>query len=333
MKKISLLLSLVLILSVFTGCTSNNGGGSGNTDVEEQYELKMGIVLPEADPLYSFMEEMGEAVEERSDGRLNVEVIAAGALGDTVDVLEQARTGMGVGVILDAGRFSDFVPNMNIFEAPYIFNSYDEAYKFTQSEMFAEWLEEAEEFGVHVSSWNWFQGARQFWTQKELKTLDDFKNLKIRTGSSPMWQEIIKSFGANPVEIPGGESYSALQQNVVDGMEAQIGTSGSFEEVISHITKTNHFMLLTGVVLSKDWYENLPEDIQIILDEEITKAGEAYSKYNIENLAEMEATLTERGITINEIDQDMLKEASDSVYDKFPGYRELKEEIRAIVEE
>ena len=198
--------------------------------------------------------------------------------------------------------------------------------------MFNGWVKEAEQYGIHVSSWNWFQGARHYWTQKEIKSIADFKNLKIRTGSSPMWQEIIKAFGATPVAIAGNEVYSALQQKVVDGMDAQITTSGNFEEVLSHITKTNQFLLLSGIVVGQQWYASLPDDLKVMLDEEVTKFGTEYSNYMLDNLESMEAELTKRGFTINDFDLEAAKKATDVVYDKFPGFRELKTQIHAIVE-
>lgn len=333
MKK-TLLVTLVLIsaLSLFIGCGSKNASTATAKEDPKVYTLKMSTVLPEGDQLPVHMQKLADSLLERSNGRLKVEVLAAGVLGDTVQVLEQAKSGMNVAVILDAGRFADYVPAMNIFEAPYIFNNYDEALKFTQSDMFNGWVKEAEQYGIHVSSWNWFQGARHYWTQKEIKSIADFKNLKIRTGSSPMWQEIIKAFGATPVAIAGNEVYSALQQKVVDGMDAQITTSGNFEEVLSHITKTNQFLLLSGIVVGQQWYASLPDDLKVMLDEEVTKFGTEYSNYMLDNLESMEAELIKRGFTINDFDLEAAKKATDVVYDKFPGFRELKTQIRAIVE-
>jgi len=333
MKKTLLtVLVLISVLSLFIGCGSKKETAGTAKEETKVYTLKMSTVLPESDQLPIHMQKLADSLLARSNGRLKIEVLAAGVLGDTVQVLEQAKSGMNVAVILDAGRFADYVPAMNIFEAHYNFNNYEEALKFTQSDMFKGWVKEAEQYGIHVSSWNWFQGARHYWTQKEMKSIADFKNLKIRTGSSPMWQEIIKAFGATPVAIAGNEVYSALQQKVVDGMDAQITTSGNYEEVLSYITKTNQFLLLSGIVVGQGWYSSLPADLQMMLDEEVAKFGTEYSNYMLNNLASMEAELIKRGFTINDFDLDAAKKATDVVYDKFPGFRDLKTQIRTIVE-
>lgn len=339
MKKL-LILGLVLTLAISMTACSNKGSATENGAESTEdpandtvYALKLSTVLSEGDPLPQHMMELAASLEERTNGQIKVEVLPDGVLGDTGQVLEQAKSGMAVGVILDAGRFADYVPEMNIFEAPYLFEDYSEALLFTQSDMFNGWVSQAEQYGIHVSSWNWYQGARHFWTQKELKTLDDFANLKIRTGTSPMWQEIVKSFGATPVALAGNEVYSGLQQKVIDGMEGQLVTFGSFEEVLSHITKTGHFLLLSGIVVSDQWYASMPEELQAIFDEEVEKFGTKYSEHVLGTQAEMEDILTERGFVINDFDLALLKDASDVVYDKFDGFRELKEEIQTIVKE
>ena len=115
-------------------------------------------------------------------------------------------------------------------------------------------------------------------------------------------------------------------------MDAQITTSGNYEEVLSYITKTNQFLLLSGIVVGQGWYSSLPADLQMMLDEEVAKFGTEYSNYMLNNLASMEAELIKRGFTINDFDLDAAKKATDVVYDKFPGFRDLKTQIRTIVE-
>lgn len=191
----------------------------GGNDSGAAYNIKLTTVLNDGDPLAQGLYWMADELKERSGGRLTADVLTGGLAGDVGDVLDQVRMGANSAIVVDAGRISDYVPNMAIFDGPYLFEDYEEASRFTESDMFNGWLDQAMEQGIHISSWNWYQGARHIWVDKEINAMSDLKGLKIRTGDSPIWQDILKSFGTVPVNLPGSEVYQSIQQKVIDGME------------------------------------------------------------------------------------------------------------------
>lgn len=307
----------------------------GGNDSGDAYNIKLTTVLNDGDPLAQGLYWMADELKERSGGRLTADVLTGGLAGDVGDVLDQVRMGANSAIVVDAGRISDYVPNMAIFDGPYLFEDYEEASKFTETDMFNGWLDQAMEQGIHISSWNWYQGARHIWVDKEVNTMSDLKGLKIRTGDSPIWQDILKSFGAVPVNLPGSEVYQSIQQKVIDGMEGQTsaGYSAKGYEVAPYLMKTSHFQLLTGLAISESWYQSLPGDLQEIFDEVSKEAGEKASQETIENESVYEEEMQAQGLNIITPDLTEFKDAADAVYDNFDGYRELKEEIQKAIKE
>jgi TRAP-type C4-dicarboxylate transport system substrate-binding protein len=106
--------------------------------------------------------------------------------------------------------------------------------------------------GHQVLSFNWWQGERHLLTNKEINGPGDLAGVRMRTPGAPVWTGTIKAMGATPTPMPWGEVYSALQQNVIDAAEAQFPAivGAKLDEVITHITKTGHINLITGMVTS-----------------------------------------------------------------------------------
>src|SRR5690606_772286 len=150
---------------------------------------------------------------------------------------------------------------------------------------------------LQVLSFNWWQGERELWTNKEVKTPADLAGVRMRTPGAPVWIETITAMGAVPTPMPYAEVYSALQQNVIDAVEAQLpaGQGSKLFEVTKYLTKTHHINLITGLVTSGGWFDSLPADLQKVLRDEALKAGDVASYGTEDSLAQIEADLEAAG--------------------------------------
>src|SRR5690606_10817170 len=147
----------------------------------------------------------------------------------------------------------------------------------------------------------------------------------------PVWVETVTDMGAVPTPMPFAEVYSALEQNVIDAVEAQLpaGQGANLQEVTSVLTKTAHINLITGLVTSGPWFDSLPAELQTVLRDEALKAGDIASYGTEDARAQIEADRVASGRTVNEIDVTPFKEATAGVYDKL-GYGALRDELQAI---
>ncbi len=298
------------------------------------YTLSINTALTTEDPLYKGLESFRDAVAQRSNGALEVKLFPNSQLGPDEDVLEQARAGAPVAVVVDGGRLANFVKEFGVLGAPYLASGYEGIRKVVTSDMFEEWVQKLRDASGHqVLSFNWWQGERHLWTAEPVTTPADLAGNRMRTPGAPVWVETVTAMGAVPTPMPFAEVYSALEQKVIDSLEAQLpaGYGAKLFEVTKHLTKTGHINLITGLVTSAAWFDSLPKDLQTILREEALKAGDVASYGTQEALAQIEADLKAAGMTVNEVDVAPFKEATAGVYDKL-GYGELRDQVQAIAE-
>jgi len=299
------------------------------------YTLSVNTALAQSDPLYKGLEAFQANVAEASGGKLEVKLFPNSQLGPDEDVLEQARAGAPVAVIVDGGRLAVFQKEFGVLGAPFLASGYDGIRKVVTSDMFEDWVKKLHDSSGHqVLSFNWWQGERHLLTKKPINSPADLAGVRMRTPGAPVWVETIKAMGATPTPMPWGEVYSALQQNVIDAAEAQFPAivGAKLDEVITNITKTGHINLITGMVTSAQWFDSLPADLQKILRDEALKAGDIASYGTRDSLAQIEADLKAEGIQISTPDVTPYREATAGVYDML-GYGDLRDKLRAMAAE
>lgn len=296
------------------------------------YVLNVNTALTTGDPLYRGLEAFRDQVAARSGGRLEVALFPNSQLGPDEDVLEQARAGAPVAVIVDGGRLAVFVPEFGVLGAPYLAEGYEGIRRVVTSDLYDGWVEALRQASGHqVLSFNWWQGERHVVMDRAVAAPADLAGVRMRTPGAPVWTETVRAMGAVPTPMPYAEVYSALQQNVIDAVEVQLPAlwGSRLHEVAPQITKTGHISLITGMVTSAIWYDSLPEDLRAILSEEALAAGDLASRGTEAALAEIEANLTAAGATITEIDLTPFRNATAGVYDAL-GYGALRDQLRTI---
>ncbi|MDD3698633.1 C4-dicarboxylate TRAP transporter substrate-binding protein [Candidatus Sordicultor fermentans] len=298
---------------------------------QEQYVLRFNHVLAPGHPYHEGFQKWAERVYERTNGGLKIEVFHSAQLGVEEDIIEQIRQGVPVGQNTDAARLGNYVPEIAVINGPYFVESIEEVQKLHESPSIQEWIDKLDkEYGLKVLSFNWVQGYRHFMTKdKEVRTPEDLKGLRIRTAPAPIWQESVRALGATPVALNFDEMYTALQQGAIDGAELVYDnvTSGNLYEVLNYISETRHFLLVNFEVISSKWFYSLPEEYQKILVEECDRAGLETSYLIEENTEKTKEIIREKGVTIIEdVDLEAFKKAGEAAYEVL-GISEAKEKV------
>lgn len=188
MKKfLCVLLLLSMIIAGGMVCAESAAKASAPKKSDKVYSLKMSTQLNETHPMVDGFKELGKRVAEKTNQKLIIEVFTSAQLGSDEDVIEQAIQGVNVAVLTDGGRMANYVQEMGIIGAPYFANNYDDVLKVTQSDIFKKWEKKlADENGIRVLSFNWYDGARHFLTNKPVKKPKDLNGVRIRTPGAPV---------------------------------------------------------------------------------------------------------------------------------------------------
>lgn len=330
MKKTIRVLCTSVALILVSGCGQDD---ANNGNAENTYSLNIGIAMNDKDPMYEGAVQFKQAVEERTNGGVEVNVFSSSQLGSTADLLEQAQVGANVATLTDAGPLGDMVREISILQAPYIVDNFDEGQTLVSSDLFRGWEAELDDYDIKVLSFNWFQGERHLATTTPVLVPNDLNGLSIRTNGTSIVNKAIEVMGGNPTGLAWAEAYPGLQQGVIDGVEAHYSAiqGARLPEVITSIAKTGHFQLLTALTVGKQWFDSLPAEFQKVLIEESFNAGDYASKLNIERALEYEEQMTNEGVDINEVDIALFKEQADVFYDEFEGFRDLREQVNQVL--
>ncbi len=265
----------------------------------------------------------GEKLEELTDGALSVKVYPYGQLGGERDITEGLQLGTIDLQATSIGVTGTFVPALRMLNLPFLFKGPKHWMKVMDSHVGAQILQKCREQGDKVGLKVLAIAAPDFRLPMNnimpMKTLEDFKGLKIRTMEVPLHVKAYQSIGASPTPLPFGELYTALQTGVVDGNEnGPLTLYGmKFHEVQKYLTLLPVVSNGGILVMSGKTWDKLPEDQQLAVQKCIpvwrrTMRGDALERggWAIKKMQEE----TGLGVTTAE-DLAPFVEATEPVYD------------------
>lgn len=300
----------------------------------QEYEMTLAHVLSEQSAYQVILERFEELVEERSDGRIAVDVQCCGQAGNETRAIQSFRTGVLTGGFVGGSSLENVVPAFRVLSLPYVFSDSQEAYAILNGETGREMLDMLGEYGMYGLGW----GAifeRSVGSRTPVASVEDLQGLKIRVLPTPGFVEAYKAMGTQPTPMAYGELFMALQNGVVDALEISPDAivADKFVEVVDHYTLTKAHQSTTAFVLSQTFWESLPDDLKEIVQEAALEAiahgVEAHRELNVKGLEEVRA----RGITVVEPDLAPFAEAArpswDVILADVPEAQALLETIQA----
>ena len=315
-KAVALLLSLSTFF-VFSAC------GQKDDSTADVYTLKYGHSQPEDHYTHKALLEMKAYVEEKSEGRLIIEIYPNGQLGGDRQMIEACQMGTLDMCNATTASFSASCPTAGLFDLPFLFANDEEAYKVLDSEIGEDILASINEeaSGYRALSFG-VSGLRHITNNiRPIHTPEDLKGIKLRTMENSIHLDMFRTLGANPTPMSISEVFTSLQQNIIDGQENPIANiySYKFNEVQKYLSLTGHIYMPQLDIISTATWDNLPEDLQAILMEGETVRRDAQRNYakdfDASALAEIEKTTEVNELTAEELDQ--FRTACAPIYDKY----------------
>jgi TRAP-type transport system periplasmic protein len=227
-------------------------------------------------PYQKGAEKFKQIVEEKSQGKIKINIFPSSQLGNGRDEIEGLQLGTIQFHIGSVAPVANFAPKLNVLSLPYLFQSREQAIKVLDGDLGKELSSDLEKKGI-INLMFWENGFRHLTNNvKPIKTAADVKGLKIRVQESPAYISFVKALGATPTPIPFGELYTAMEQKVVDGQEnplAQIATN-KFNEVQKYLTLDGHTYDAAVFLVSKAAFDKLPPDLQQVVKDAAKEAGD-----------------------------------------------------------
>lgn len=312
---------------------------------QAEYVIKFSHVVSPQTPKGVAADWFAAEVNKRMAGKVRVEVFPNSQLYNDNKVMEAMRLSKGDTGLMAAPSLSKFVKfskQMQAFDIPFLFDSLGDVHKLADSPIADKMVAPMERKGIKGIAF-WDNGLKVFSIKgdKPLKVVpDDFKGKKFRIQSSNVHEAMIKAMGGTPQKLPFKEVYTALGQGVVDGQENAWANvhSKKFHEVQDYVTVSNHGYLGYLVVVSAEFWNHLPADIQSELKAIMKEATEinraAAAKADGGDRAKVEAAGYAKVVELTAAERKQWKAALSGVEDQFRSQigADLLKEIHALLD-
>lgn len=261
-----------------------------------------------------------------SDGKYAIEVMSDSQLGAERDLFEGLTMGTIDAALVTNMVVSASIPEMNIFELPFVYDTEEQAYSLLSNEEFTAPLREK-----LYDEWNIYcpvfieGGFRKTVSTKEFTDLSGISGLKLRVPESKLFLNTFSALGANPTTMSLTEAVTALQQRVVDGMEIVIPSINSIGlyEMADYVIATDHMYTGCEVCFSRDFWDGLTEEEQAWFEKAAKNAAVDEVAFVREKNEENIARFKDAGcnyITSDKVDREAMRDAVQPVLSE---YRDL----------
>ncbi|ALM52703.1 TRAP transporter substrate-binding protein [Halomonas huangheensis] len=224
-------------------------------------------------------------VEEKSDGRISINVLPAAQVGGDVEIIEQIQMGLVDIGIPPTATLGNFEPRMQLLDLPFLISSYEDVEAVLDGDVGREILDTLEDDNMHAFNF-WGAGFRHMTNNvRAIETPEDLEAIRMRTMQAPIIISTYENYGANATAMAFTEVYNGLQQGVVEGQENPLANiyTMRFQEVQDYLSLTNHAYHAYAAVMNKGAWESLPEDLQQVMQEAFENGRDTARRLTLED--------------------------------------------------
>ncbi|QNK42470.1 TRAP transporter substrate-binding protein [Caproicibacter fermentans] len=309
-----------MVASIGTGC-SNSGaasGGTGSTDGSSasggsgstKYTLLFGTTTNEDDPWSKAAVKFADTVKEKSNGLIDVKVYPNNQLGSETDVIQAVQNGTA-DMLVTGESLQKWAPLAAMVAVPYLVHDEASLKKLASGSIGKEIEDQiSQKAGLKCLTY-FVRGPRELTANKEIKTPDDVKGIRLRIPNAPLYIKPWEAAGAKPTPMALTEVFTGLQQNTIDAQENPFAMikSNNFQEVQKYCMLTDHVRSWIYVVIGQKKFDSMPADLQKV----VTDAAAEMQTYENQLFEQSEkddrAWLEQKGMKFVDVDQAAFEKA------------------------
>jgi tripartite ATP-independent transporter DctP family solute receptor len=300
MKKTSLMILSLLMVFLLSATFAS----------AQTITLRCGAAFPPDDLIVKILGfEFAKLVNQKSNGRVKIDVYPGGQLGDSRQLVEGLELGTIDIVLEPIVRVSHYAPLADVADIPFLIRDQDHFNKVWFGPVGKSILSKIEgRSGIRVISVGWW-GERQLTTRKPVHSIDDIKGVKLRIPPLRTWVESWKRFGASPTPIDTAEAFTALRQGVIDGWDQPLPLtySFSFHTVAKYVAMIGHVKGSMSQLMWGKKLDALPKDAQQTIMESAAETAVMFGKAIEEQKGSLIEKMKKEGVTFYYPDQNEMK--------------------------
>lgn len=304
------------------------------SEIKDKKILYFAHTLPISHPVHKGIVAMKEALEEKSNGKLQIKIFPDGQLGTEREALELLQIGSVAMTKVSAAAMSNFAPEFKVMGIPYLFRDSKHLFSVLEGDVGKELLEGGSEYLLRGLCF-YDAGSRSFYSKKKpIHTPDDLDGMKIRVMSDQMSVDMVNTLGGSATPMAYGELYTALQQNVVDGAENNIPSfvTSNHYEVCKYYTFDQHTMVPDVVVIGTKFWDLLNDTEKKWLQAAAKESVEKQKQYWRETVKENMEVLKKAKVQFSYPDKSIYATKSKTLIEKMkkdPSMKRLIDKIKS----
>ena len=293
---------------------------SGAAALAQGREMTMGNVNPPKHGTSLASQQFVDKLSELSGGKLKVIHHHSGVLGGEREVAQQIQLGtVDFGPITTA-PLSTLVPEMSVFQLPYIFRDYDHVFKALDGGDTLQKYYDAvlDRRGLKLVGFI-AAGYRGIYGHNPINGLADVKGKKVRVQEDKILVATFKALGMISTPIAFPEVATSLQTRVIDFAEGGVNTfyHNKFYDIVKNVADVRHTHQCVALVMSKSSFQKLDAAGQKALREAWEQARQFNRKFILDEDRSIQEQVREKGVTITKPDATPFRQATQSVYEEF----------------
>jgi len=283
--------------------------------------LKATDTHPAGYPTVVAVENMGKRLESATNGRISIKMYPGAVLGQEKEAVEQAQIGAIQIVRISLGVIGPVVPDVNVFNMPFVFRDIAHMRAVIDGPIGAELLDKVSASPARLIGLGWMDGgSRSLYTKKKVTTPADLKGVKVRMMGNPLFVDTMNAMGGNGISMAYGEVFSALQTGVIDGAEnnpPSFFTSNHYNAGTKYYAQTHHLIIPEILVMSKVAWDKLSDADKALVKKEARAAQMEQRSLWDKSVADYTAKLKAAGIEFVNVDQKLFYDATAPVRAKY----------------
>lgn len=302
--------------------TLANAQGSTAADSKPKFVIRFSHVVENDTPKGIAALEFKRLVEQRTKGRVQVQVYPNSTLYKDKEELEALQLGAVEMLAPSLAKFGQLgIREFEVFDLPYIFPNRTALRVVTNGPIGRSLLSPLEERGIKGLAF-WDNGFKVMSSNYPLRLPEDLKGRRMRIQPSRVIETQMETLGAIPIPLPFSDVYAALETGLVDGTENPPSNlySQNMHHVQKYVAVTNHGFLGYAVIVNKKYWDNLPGDIRIILEnclqDATRKNTQEADRLNAAALAAVKKSRKTQVVDLSEEERSQWRQALEPVYRK-----------------
>lgn len=277
---------------------------------------------------------------EEQNVNVTIEFFPSNQLGANANLMEQILMGEPMVLFTDGSFLTEYgAPELGVLSMPYLFDNWEQCWNVLESDWWVEQTNLLKEKGIHVISGNWIAGTRQIVCNREIRSLEDMKGMKLRVPNNALSVAYFTAMGVAATPMSLSDTYTAIQQGLIDGQEnpLQYCYTAGYYEICDYLILSSHVNLPAQFVCSEAFWNTLDPKQQEVITDSAIKAGWFCNEEYLRVEKDYVDKFKEAGTIVCELDAATLATFKEAVAPAFedptvsanwrPGLRELVLEL------